>query len=311
MITIGNERLDAFINEKLEAILKELDRTNPLEMYWDRNDQLSEKQINTIVNEEDGWNTVENEIHDNNYDYIVDMGVERIEEQLKKYCTENDIRFLDCNEIAEEIREEFIDYLSVKIDIEELANRTPLIPVRITRYSNYDCINSHSFEGSYGYEDTYFGAVVDALNLNPKKVKQQLKANSIETYGTWPNKQNRNNKEFVTYEDFVVEVENRTCPGSLIVILGMLNINEVHKQHNRIEIPKGNRVGFFSSAYGGGSVLDMLLTNDIHINTKPGETEYDRWELCIDTNDGDYSVENTYGVSKEFFGKEIKISKTK
>ena len=51
--------------------------------------------------------------------------------------------------------------------------------------SDYDCINSNWFEsqGGYSYEESYFGDMVDSLNLNPAQVKKLLTSHGYKVYG--------------------------------------------------------------------------------------------------------------------------------
>jgi hypothetical protein len=274
-----------------------------IEFYWDYRDELSKDQINKII--EGKINDVEDEIYESNLDYIHDRERELIKEALKECGIEEDVDI-------HELREELLDYISVDTNIRGLIRRTDGVPVRITWYSNYDCINSHWYEsqGGYSYVESYFGAMVDRLNLNPKKVKQLLIEKGIKVVGKWPNKANREGKELVDYDDFYTELENHSCGAGLLVIVGTIDLDDFIKGTPQvISIPKGNGIGIFSSSQGGGSPIDAELKHDLKIDLTKG-TKYDHWGLVVDSNDG-YSIDEVYGVTSSFWGDEIKVLETK
>lgn len=90
-------------------------------MYWDYRDELSEEQIMKILLEEDGLNDVENDIYENNIDYVLNLQ----QEYLKDY--------------PEEEREAIIDNLIIDINIEQLL-RNSRINLRLSLQSNEDGI---------------------------------------------------------------------------------------------------------------------------------------------------------------------------
>lgn len=198
--------------------------------------------------------------------------------------------------------------------IEQIINNSAPIPVRIEMLSNYDCINSHWFEssGGYCYEDSYFGDMVDALNLNPAKVKELLLANMEKTASDFPDKSSRNGNEQVSYEDFYQELINSCCGANLLTYLATIDIREIYDAEFKIAeivIPKENCCGLFSSALGGGSMLEMRLKQDVIIKLE--QKNYNWFRLAVD-NEGSssgYSIKNTYGVYDSFFGKPLEVLK--
>ena len=60
--------------------------------------------------------------------------------------------------------------------------------MRVEMLSNYDCINSNWLESQegYRYKESYFGDMIDALNLNPAKVKKMLVEKGYTVYGRFP-----------------------------------------------------------------------------------------------------------------------------
>jgi hypothetical protein len=198
--------------------------------------------------------------------------------------------------------------------LKDLVRNSSSIAVRIPLYSNFDCINSHYFEGGYAYKESYFGAMVDVLNLNPAKVKKLLVENDVKVYGSFPNYKHREGKELVSYADFWQELENSSCGANLLVFIAKVNIQDLIDNNfelKEITIPKGNRCGLFSDFQGGGSVLEMELQRDFKVKLdvprKKNLTKYDSFSLLIDETNG-YSINEVYGVSSEFFGNEIVIN---
>lgn len=92
-------------------------------------------------------------------------------------------------EHEDEIREEIYDR-NDSDTLKELLKNTDDIPVRVEMLSNYDCINSNWLESQegYRYKESYFGDMIDALNLNPAKVKKMLVEKGYTVYGRFPDK---------------------------------------------------------------------------------------------------------------------------
>lgn len=211
-------------------------------------------------------------------------------------------------EFSDDIRQVLWDR-DTSTPLRDLLKNTSAIPVRISLYSNFDCINSHFFEGGYSYIESYFGDVVNALNLNPAKVKQLFTEHGIEMTGRFPNYHWRNGKELISYADFLVENLNRCAPANLFTVIATIDPTEFYNMQsmNKIVIPQGNVCGFYSSMYGGGSMFDAKLQNDLVIDlTEHGKSKYDCFGLNIDNN-GDYSLQSVYGVDSDFFGDSLTV----
>lgn len=266
-------------------------------------------------------NDLEDEISSSEWDYglqLIDEDdfQEYCEDLVSDICSKFEIEEDEAEELLEEYRDEINDhYYSVDDStvLKDLIRNTSSVEVRIPLYSNYDCINSHHFEGGYSYRESYFGDMVDVLNLNPAKVKKLLVENNVEVYGSFPNYKHREGKELVSYADFWQELENSSCGANLLVFTGLLNLQDLlDKDFKVVEltIPKGNNCGLFSSTYGGGSVLEMELQRDFKIKLdvprKKGLTKYDTFDLLIDDANG-YSIDSVYGMCRSFWKNEIKL----
>ena len=219
-------------------------------------------------------------------------------------------------EIMEAHRDDIMDAIYERDDsdaVSELVRHTRDVPVRIEMLSNYDCINSHWLEsqGGYVYPDSYFGDMVDALNLNPAKVKRFLTEKGIAVYGRCHYRKSRDGKELVSYEDFHRELVNSCCGANLLTYIGKINLKELYESGfsvAKVTIPKDNYCGIFSSMYGGGSVLDMKLREDVTLELKI--EDYHGYRLMIDNprKKYDYSIGQVYGVSDSFFGETVKLT---
>lgn len=245
-----------------------------------------------------------------------DYGMEYALNELKDaICNEFDIEEYEAEELMEEFEDEIRDEIHNRDKstfCDDLLRNTSSVPVMIEMFSNYDCINSHWLESAegYWYEESYFGQVVDVLNLNPATVKKILVEKGEKVFGKWPNKKNRDGKEYVSLKDFREEDVNRSCGANLLVFIGLIDLSEMVEDFTTVTIPKGNTCGFFSSCQGGGSMLEMELLRPITINLERqhGTTKYDSWGIST-ANNGSYSIKSVYGVSNDFFGGEITTSK--
>lgn len=241
----------------------------------------------------------------------VDDVVDQIKATLigNGYDREEVERFFE--EQEDEIRNEIYDRRD-NDGIEDMLKNTRDIPVRVEMYSNYDCINSHYFEGKGGfsYEDSYFGDMIDVLRLNPNKVKQMLVAHGDKVIGRFPDRKSRDCKEFVSYAQFFEEHINSSCGANLLTFMATLNPTELYESGfklSKLTIPKGNKCGLFSSPQSGGSLLEMELLHDMTFDLE--KREYPRYGFEIET-DGDvggYSIKQVYGVCDSVYGKSMSI----
>ena len=193
-----------------------------------------------------------------------------------------------------------------------LLERTLPIPIRVEFHSKYDCINSHSYEsmgGGYTYRESYFGDMVDALNLNPSRLKWRMTQMGIRTSGNYPCLKERNGKELVGYESLCRELTSSHTPENLLVFMATLDPVELYKQHfdlARITVPAGNRGGLFSPWSGGGSQLRMELLRPLEIILTDKAQPF---ALAPDIdNDVKMSIRRVYGDRADFFGNTLSIA---
>ena len=79
----------------------------------------------------------------------------------------------------------------------------------------------------YRYKESYFGDMIDALNLNPAKVKKMLVENGYTVFGRFPDKKYRDGKEQVSYEQFYHELIDTCCGANLLTYIGKVNLQEL------------------------------------------------------------------------------------
>ena len=238
--------------------------------------------------------------------------------KLKRDCISNNLfEKEDVETFFEEHDDEIRDEILERDDsttINDLINNTSDIPVRVEMLSNYDCINSIRIEtqGGFSYMKSYFGDMIDALHLNPAKVKKTLMDKGYNVYGKFPNKKCRNGKEQVSYEDFCQELEESCCGANLLTYIGLVNLRDLYDADFKIKeliIPKGNTCGMFSSMYGGGSLIEMELKSDVSIQLDKAHKKRYSFRLRLDYERSryEYSIKDVYGVYDTFFGKKINI----
>ena len=242
--------------------------------------------------------------------------VREIIDKLKEECTE----FYDFDEGEadaffdehdDEIRDEIYSRNDSNV-IKELISNTDDIPVRIEMLSNNDCINSNWFESQcgYRYDESYFGDMIDSLNLNPAKVKKLLTGHGYNVYGRFPNRKSRDGKEQVSYEQFYKEMLNSCCSANLLVYIGKVSLKDLYDADFSVDeviIPKGNCCGLFSSAFGGGSLLEMELKQDVPLKLKRKNGCDYRFRLDAERSKYDYSIQHVYGVDDSFFGNTVSL----
>ncbi|MBF0650784.1 hypothetical protein IR083_18335 [Dysgonomonas sp. GY75] len=249
--------------------------------------------------------------------YYDQMGasVRDIMKNLKKELVSLGYKRWEAEKFFEENEDEIKETIYSRDDsdpLKGLLRNTGKIPVRIELISNYDCINSHWLEssGGYSYEESYFGDMADALNLNPRKIKKILDKHGETVTGHFPDKRSRNGKEQVSYEQFYEELINSTCGANLLTYAATIDIGKLYGSNfslTEIIIPKGNKCGLYSSMQGGGSLMEMELTEDVKLRLSPEDYPYFRLELEKPGRGYDYSIKQVYGVCNSFFGKPFDI----
>ncbi|MDP3014665.1 MAG: hypothetical protein Q8M92_10505, partial [Candidatus Subteraquimicrobiales bacterium] len=191
----------------------------------------------------------------------------------------------------------------------ELGSRET-IPVRMVMYSNYDSMGSAWLEqGIYAYEESYWGDVMDALNLNPAKMKEALKKHGLEAEGEYPDMPERDKHEYADYDEIIVEHVNTTTGGNMLTLLMTVPVKEYldnpGKVPQKILIPKGTTCFFYSSFYGGGGAMDARTVRDMEVKIGDSGSEYPYFYISDDG--GSYGPKACYGCGNDIFDVEYKV----
>lgn len=233
------------------------------------------------------------------------------EKSIKQYGFDEDVVDAFFDEHEDEIRDEIYNRNDSNV-MKELISNTDDIPIRVEMLSNNDCINSNWFESQcgYRYDESYFGDMIDSLNLNPAKVKKLLIGHGYKVYGRFPNRKSRDGKEQVSYEQFYEEMLNSCCSANLLVYIGKVSLKDLYDANfslKEVIIPKGNCCGLFSSTFGGGSLLEMELKQDVPLKLKRKNGCDYRFRLDAERSKYDYSIQHVYGVDDSFFGNTVSL----
>ena len=240
--------------------------------------------------------------------------VHGIMEKLKEECfVFNDFDEHEVDAFFDEHEDAIRDEIYSRNDsdvVKDLIRYTDDIPIRVEMLSDYDCINWFESQGGYSYEESYFGDMVDSLNLNPAQVKKLLTSHGYKVYGRFPNRKSRNGKEQVSYEQFYEELINSCCGANLLTYIGKVSLKELYDADfslKEVIIPKGNCCGLFSSTYGGGSLLEMELKQDVKLKLEVKGCNGFRFRLDDERSKYDYSIQHVYGVDDSFFNNPVSI----
>lgn len=290
------------LQQKIEAHIQYKDL-----YYVDYRDELATENLQKII---ETWS-----IDDDNY---IDFGYQQdsLNEIMKdiQKTFELDDDFID--EHDEEIRDIIYDKCS-NDPLPDLIKNAWVQPIRLTAYSNYEGIRSDFdysqwswYEYSEGFKD-----IVDILQLDPQTLKKEMLSRGFKTQWAFPSKKSRLGKEYVSYKDFIDEINNSCSSCNLLTFVGLADVrdflNHDRKKHPIITIPKGNSCWLFDNCQGSWSLIECTLLRDFTIDTATlhGEKSiYDSWNISIDSEGSGYSIDSVYGVTREFWGKEISVS---
>jgi len=304
----------------VNSIIKTLTQNGPMTVYWNHDQEIDPLFIYKAIqkHKQQALEFIEEGIRNLN-DHWWNYEISMLENALKEHSADIEHALknnaIDYRKMAEELRDDFLDYLDINENFEKAF---PKIPVRIVMVSNYDCINSHHFEStSRGYlgRESYFSDVMKILKLNPAEMKEIFESKEIPVYDRWPSFPTR--KPYVDMYEFIrLEVEERSCPACLLTFLGMvdsyeyLNMYAQHGDDLMITIPEGNSCGFYSSWQGGGSMIETPLIRPMTINLNKNYDGHGLgFRLILDSEE--YSIKSAYGVVLSYFGNTISIEKAK
>ena len=242
-----------------------------------------------------------------------------IKEFVDSYCELHEVEREEVEEMVEEKDEEIREILYDRNReepgiLEQLLKNTSDIELRITRYSNYECIGSWWLISSGHIEyNGYMKQLIDALNLNPAIVKKEFIEREVNIAGRFPDKKDRDGEEYVSYDDFIAELMNMTSGVNQLVVLAKIDARDIVTlaEAKYVTIPRGNTCGMFDTCNGGGSMLVMTLLRDmvIKIGKIPRQSRYDAWSIEVENfagSAGCYTIRDVYGRGG-MFGDRIQV----
>ncbi len=284
-----------------------------------------------------GWDAVSElmfEYADGNYLYAHDLRIEFIEEVVDKFFDEIVLALKDTKSsdilvdlvsislsdkdeedttenmredlkgrLIEEVRENFGIY--VDVDVDSALNNADVL-LRLTLFSNYDCMNSNWYESQgegYDYEQAcYFSDLVDFLQLNPAKLQIVMKVKGFNIWeeSDWEDLPGR--VPLISYDHFLQELDNSCGGANLFVFPVSIPLREWLDCPKPVAVILRNRskCGLFDSLSGSGSLIECSLLKDTVIQLgQIGDSEYDCVEFKY-ANDG-YSIHQVYGVGDDFY----------
>lgn len=233
-------------------------------VFWDRDSELSEEQMLLIFKTSDGLNEVENELYDWNLDYIIDLEYQAVRESCEKHWDEFPIKIQKqydwdfeefWNENESELRDLFLDYVGVDMDIKTLISNSSIRPVLKTSITFY--------VGDY-YDAKYrdFKDLLDVLEYNPYEFAMATGLNPI----SFPNILSRKNPK--TSFDYFVQLFKETKEGELILLLNDgMNVEEFVRNWDQYhgQITLTNVTACFYDYYDGG-YSEPFSMNDFMLN---------------------------------------------
>lgn len=257
---------------------------NPIILDFDYRDELSKEQIIKILSEPDGLINFENDIYENNLDWIGENEDYFLRNNLYEEF-ENTLQpifeRIYPEESEEWIETEIKDYLkenfsvSCNLNVDQLLNNTPDLFALIKVYSNYDCTNSFDTIETSDYLKQVF-----------KRVKNGVRK-----------------------EDFINEHINGAYGGSLFCfafktdIKTLIAYKEAIKKAKYVKIPAGTQFGFFSDFSGSGSPFEKVTFQDFKLKVKETTKgfcpKYDCIGLVADIEQS-YSMNDVYSPTSDF-----------
>lgn len=270
-------------------------------IYCDRNDKLSNDQILQYI--KTGY--IDTDPPDCSHE---ESGASDLFAELRR------AHYPYPQELSEDEANECMNSIAVYWDIPQLIRNTGKINIHFQWASNYDCINSHWFEGNdgfgYTYGENYMSQVLKLLRISPHTFRDIQRAANLKVLGHYPVWKS---KPFVDPKCFYdLEEIERSAPASLFAIIGTLNLADIEtgKPPTKFKIPEGNCVGFYSSGQPGGGISQFAtpLLDDYTIDISKKSEHGDGWFLTADLKESVYyTIDNIAGVTSEFWGKPVRI----
>ena len=309
--------------ELLEEVSKAADSyfdENPVKIYVDRNEELSDEDISLIVNK--GMQAYYESVFDNdnyhdngadsaasNFEYQINNGEfgKQVESIFKKYG--KDLSDYDENDLYEILISDYELSIPYDLDYKQLF--------RNTGHKHFTIVLENAEEGlsinERGYAFEYSGytkTVIDFLGLNPKEVKDYFISKDFFKVpeGRFPNKKT---DPLVTVKSFYEEVREMTYPCEL-VFFGSIDTSDFLKLENdfkevtKVKLAKDIGCGFYDRGQGSGSQLALNLSKSIDLDLSK-KYENSKFRITLDSEVNGYGIDDVFGLSNDSWDGKIEI----
>lgn len=267
---------------------------------YDENLNNCTEEIAECIKQQSTWPIEEkvSDLYHDEYYSEAEKVVDEIIPELKKFYLEALV-----DSFIEKHKESLIEaVIDSSVDVMCDLCRQSKIYGRVQLFTNYDiCCPLYMTSYMFVYEEGV-KQVIDALNINPLSIKDELKKYEVETEGEVPDLKERDGNEFVSPQDFAKMYAD--CPNDFhLAFVGTIPLKDMYDkgfQDNNIIIPKGTTCLLFNHWDGGGTCAECKTIKDLPIVLEePRESKYDKFRLIVDVSEKDggfgYSTNDVYG----------------
>ena len=273
----------------LNKIKETIQESKSPALEWDHDDGLTDNQINKILVLPNGMSEVEDEIIENNLDYIYFLQNEHVRRIIRDSLTPicDELGWIE-DEVTDEDIDNLIDEYEFRYDCFEIesniaqliSNSRPKVVLQLKLYHEHQ---DFQWRSTVEYGDVK--EVLKFFNINPRKIHK-----------TFPNLSYRNGKEFLLSKD-LKELWDNACYGGQYVIPIDLDLEDYSKNrdhyHTGIILHKGSKIWMHDYFNGSGSI-DIPLQKDLTI--LKSKLNYDFGD---DGQTAGYGLNEVYGLSRE------------
>lgn len=296
---------------------------------WDRSDELSEDAIKELVHNELPWEFEESLINVN-LDYFTELETGCLNEVIGDHkgevmravrqsvlksgeYTQEELDSLEDEDLVgdNDLRDDLMHHLFVSVDLNlrDLVRNTPdtegfvaFAPKDVPRFNFGDTQQREEWREEFKRSALY--RFTQLLQINPRifYAKYGKEFGIPGSVLDWPDTSHL--KPYVSMEDFAEELGNANVDEGILVFTGKIDLmdfyNHVGCKVRKVTVPAGNRCGIFDYTVGAGSLIEMKLLRDIEFEI----TEDGEFSLHKDGDRG-YSIDETYGVTRQFWGDQL------
>lgn len=287
------------LSQKLfDKLIDELE--NP-EVYWDRNDGLSDEQVAKIFEDPDGLWEFEDELYMYNLDYFYDLRhdetqrvvedhIDEIAVDLGYYKDYPDKKDYYLDFAMDELQDVLMDHIHVDMNIEELIRRGSHLCVNVVTDIEIPC-SGWGF-GFHNYEYDDLADVIEFVGCNPEHFAELMGAQG-EQLETFPDQPEKYGTGLFTAKGLAEMWANHTTEWGRLTFCVTVDLEEYVKDREMFEqgikIPEGT-IAFFHDHMNGSCGIGGELQKDLELSS-------DLFALRIDGTYG-YGLDDIAGFVK-------------